>query len=109
MGGALGRPAQVTNAVAGREGAYALSVIAPSPPPLVGIAPAVASATIDALSPWATGTSLVNFAGGHPDGLAKSWPADVLQRLRHVKAAVDPANVFGGPLGAREPEPAGAR
>ena len=109
MGGALGRPAQVTNAVAGRDGAYALSVIAPSPPPLVDIAPAVASATIDALSPWATSTSLVNFAGGHPDGLAKAWPADVLQRLRHVKAAVDPANVFGGPLGAREPEPAGAR
>ena len=109
MGGALGRPAQVPNAVAGRDGAYSLSVIAPAPPPLADIAPAIASATIDALAPWSTGTSLVNFAGGHPDSLTRAWPPDVLQRLRDVKAAVDPANLFGGPLGVREPAPAGAR
>ena len=34
MGGALSRPATVPNAVAGRDGAYSLSVIAPAPPPL---------------------------------------------------------------------------
>ena len=41
MGGALGRPAEVPNAVAGREGAFSLSVVAPAPPPLVATAHAV--------------------------------------------------------------------
>ena len=63
MGGALGRPAEVPNAVAGRDGAYSLSVIAPAPPPLLPTAHAVTAKVIDALEPWSTGTSLVNFAG----------------------------------------------
>ena len=36
MGGALGRPAAVPNAVAGRDGAFSLSVVAPAPPPMAG-------------------------------------------------------------------------
>ncbi len=109
MGGALGRPAQIPNAVAGRDGAYSVSVIAPAPPPLADIAPAVATATIDALAPWSTGTSLLNFAGGDPDVLAHAWAPHELQRLRMVKSAVDPDNVFGAPLGIRAAAPAGAR
>ena len=41
MGGALGRPAAVPNAVAGREGAFSLAVVAPAPPPLAATATAV--------------------------------------------------------------------
>jgi FAD/FMN-containing dehydrogenase len=43
MGGALARAAAVPNAVAGREGALSVTVVAPAPPPLADIAPTVAS------------------------------------------------------------------
>jgi hypothetical protein len=108
MGGALSRPAPVPNAVAGREGAFALTVIAPAPPPLLEVAPLVTAGIVDALEPWSTGTSLVNFSG-NSDGRDKSaaWTPQTLDRLRRVKQTVDPRNVFGGALGA--PAPAGAR
>ena len=107
MGGALSRPAPVPNAVTGREGAFSLSVIAPAPAPLAEVAPRVAAGVVDALAPWSTGTTLVNF-GGDAGTLSRAWSPDVLDRLRRVKDAVDPANVFGGALGVREVVPAGA-
>jgi hypothetical protein len=99
MGGALGRPAPVPNAVAGRDGAYSLSVIAPAPPPMLAAAHAAASGVIAAVQLWATGTSLVNFAGhGGEAAVIGAWTPDVLERLRRVKAVVDPGNLFGGGL-----------
>ena len=110
MGGALARPPKTGNAVAGRDGAYSLSVIAPSPPALTDIAPAVAGGVVDALEPWSTGTSLVNFAGSAGEAsLSRAWTGDTLQRLRRVKAATDPTNLFGGVLAVREPASAGGR
>ena len=97
MGGALGRPAPVPNAVAGRDGAFSLSVVAPAPPPLVETAHLVTSGVVGALAPWATGTSLVTFAG-HGDDPASAWTPGVLERLRRVKQSVDPHDVFGGGL-----------
>jgi hypothetical protein len=109
MGGALGRPAVVPNAVAGRDGAFSLSVVAPAPPPLAAAATTATSQVVDALAPWSTGTSLVNFAGHRGDGPASAaWTPPVLDRLREVKARVDPYDVFGGDLAA-ETSPAGAR
>jgi FAD/FMN-containing dehydrogenase len=110
MGGALGRPAEVPNAVAGRDGAYSLSVVAPAPPPMMAAAHAATARVVDALEPWSTGTSLVNFAGhaGEP-AQSGAWTADALERLRRVKAAVDPRNVFGGGLTSPATVSAGAR
>ena len=109
MGGALGRPAEVPNAVAGREGAFSLSVVAPAPPPLVATAHAVTGGVLRALEPWSPGTTLVNFAGhGSDQAPGRAWAPDVLERLRRVKATVDPDDVFGGALGAAL-VPAGAR
>ncbi len=109
MGGALARPADVPNAVAGREGAFSLSVVAPAPPPLVDTAHAVTTSVLQALEPWSPGTTLVNFAGhGGEQALSRAWAPDVLERLRRVKATVDPRNVFGGAL-APAAVPAGAR
>ena len=85
MGGALGRPAAVPNAVAGRDGAFSLSVIAPAPPPLLETAHAVTAGVVGALAPWATGTSLVNFAGHGASRAQRAWAPDVLERLRRVK------------------------
>ena len=55
MGGALGRPAAVPNAVAGREGAFSVAVVAPAPPPLAATAHAVTDGVLRALEPWSTG------------------------------------------------------
>ena len=99
MGGALGRPAPVPNVVAGRDAAFSLSVVAPAPPPLLETAHAVTAGVVSALAPWSTGTSLVNFAG-HGDDQDSAWTPDVLERLRRVKATVDPHDLFGGGLAA---------
>ncbi|MFC4782953.1 FAD-binding oxidoreductase [Nocardioides sp. MAHUQ-72] len=110
MGGALGRPATVPNAVAGRDGAFSVSVVAPAPPPMLAAARAASGRVVDALAPWSTGTSLVNFAGhGGERGASSAWTPEVLERLRRVKAAVDPHDVFGGGLAAPVAAPAGAR
>ena len=96
MGGALSRPAAVPNAVAGREGAYSLVVVAPAPPPMMAAAHAATGRVIDALEPWSPGTSLVNFAGnGGEAAVSRAWTPDVLERLRQVKMTLDPRNVFG--------------
>ncbi len=107
MGGALARPATIPNAVAGRDGAFALTVVAPAPPPLAAVAPVVTSHVVDAVAPWTTGSSLVNFLGqGAPDS---AWAPEVLDRLRRVKAAVDPHDVFGGVVSASALAEVGAR
>jgi Berberine and berberine like len=89
----------VPNAVAGREGAFSVAVVAPAPPPLVETAHAVTEGVLRALEPWSPGTSLVNFGGyGGVAGAAGAWSPEALDRLRRVKAAVDPDDVFGGAL-----------
>ncbi|GAA4401140.1 FAD-binding oxidoreductase [Fodinibacter luteus] len=109
MGGALARPAAVPNAVAGREGAFSLSVVAPAPPPLRDVAPVVTHGVLRTLEPWSPGTTLVNFGGhGGEQALSRAWTPDVLERLRRVKAAVDPHDTFGGALGSAAGSLAGA-
>jgi FAD/FMN-containing dehydrogenase len=107
MGGALSRPAAVPNAVAGREGAFSVVVIAPAPPPLAAAAHSATAAVLEALEPWSTGTSLLNFEHAAPHE-SRAWTTDVLERLRRVKAAVDPRNVFGGAVTLPAAELAGA-
>ncbi len=110
MGGALSRPAAVPNAVAGREGAFSLSVVAPAPPPLLEAAHAATAGVIETLQPWSTGTSLVNFAGHGSDSAQGSpWAPDTLDRLRRVKATVDPRNLLGAGLLAAGAVSAGVR
>ncbi|GAB3837251.1 FAD-binding oxidoreductase [Dactylosporangium cerinum] len=96
LGGALSRPASPPNAASGREGAYSVYVLAPSPPPLKEIVPVVGGAVLDALQPWLTGTKLVNFLGDAttPQQVATAWKPDVSTRLRTVKSSVDPTNLF---------------
>jgi FAD/FMN-containing dehydrogenase len=95
MGGALGRQPRVPNAVSGREGAYSLFVLGVLAPEIAGVVPAAGLGVLDAMAPWATGTTLVNWLGdAGPAEVARAWRPDVHARLMQVKQAVDPANVF---------------
>ena len=108
MGGALARPAAVPNAVAGRDGAFALTVVAPAPPPLAEVAPVVSAQVVEARAAvvdrlGAGQLRSATAAEGSP------WAPEVLDRLRRVKAAVDPHDVFGGVVGTSALAEAGAR
>ena len=96
MGGALGRPAAVPNAVAGREGAFSMMVLGPGVPELAEVVPAVGKGVLAALMPWCARGVLTNFLGDvtGPDEVLNAWPTDAQQRLVAVKRAVDPAGVF---------------
>lgn len=96
MGGALGRQPRVPNAVAGREGAFTLLALGALPPGLEDRVAEVGESILDALSPWSTGTSLLNWLGetSTPAEVARAWQPDVHRRLMTVKRSIDPTNVF---------------
>lgn len=102
LGGAVGRAAPHGGAIdrlPGRFLVYAAG-IAPSPEAAAVVADAVESIR-KALSPWASAHDYSNFRERPvaPEGI---WPEPVLERLRAVKAAVDPAGLIRAahPLGA---------
>ncbi|SFF65361.1 FAD-binding oxidoreductase [Blastococcus tunisiensis] len=96
MGGALGRPAAVPNAVPGRSGAFAVYVIGPGVPELAQVVPAVVGGVVGALAPWRAAETMINFLGdvSGPGEVRAAYPPETLTRLRAVKAAVDPAGIF---------------
>lgn len=97
LGGALGRAPERPNAVGGRDAAFSVLVIgAPVPELLETVIPATGQAVLDALAPWSTGGSLLNFQGSAlaPAQLARAWPEPVLRRLAELKDRYDPARVF---------------
>ena len=51
---------------------------------------------IAALEPWKASESMINFLGdvSGPEEVAAAYPPATLQRLREVKATVDPAGIF---------------
>jgi hypothetical protein len=96
MGGALGRQAEVPNAVAGRRGAYAVLVLGPAVPELAEVVPAVGRGVLGALQPWAAPGCMLNFLGevSGPEEVAAAYPAEFIDRLREAKRTVDPTGVF---------------
>ena len=96
LGGALGRPAKVPNAVAGRDGAYSVLVLGPAVPELAEVVPAVGKGVLGALKPWAAPGVLTNFLGDvtGPAEVLNAYPAETQRRLMEVKRTVDPAGIF---------------
>ena len=97
MGGALGRPAHVPNAVAGREGAFSLFVLGPGGPGIKDAAAAAGTRVIEAMRPWETGGRLFNFLGTTdvgPTAVARAYQPEVAARLQELKDRFDPHNIF---------------
>ncbi|WP_217370978.1 FAD-binding oxidoreductase [Nonomuraea antri] len=88
LGGALAREPKEPNAVGGREAAYALLAIG-----LPGSDPA---AVVSAVSPWATGGTMINFHGAalEPELLGRAWPEGTRRRLAALRRTYDPNNLF---------------
>jgi FAD/FMN-containing dehydrogenase len=96
MGGALGRPAPVPNVVAGRSGAFSVFLVGPAVPELARVVPAVGKGVLQALAPWRSDESMVNFLGdvSGPGEVLAAYPEESRERLVAAKRAVDPAGVF---------------
>lgn len=87
LGGALGRPSPVPNAVGNRDAAFTLATLAPGP-----------TRVLDALAEWGTGGRYLNFLSG-PDTADEEWvracwPPETHARLTALKRAYDPQNLF---------------
>ncbi|HET7725238.1 MAG TPA: FAD-binding oxidoreductase [Propionibacteriaceae bacterium] len=96
LGGALGRPAAVPNAVAGRGGAFSVFVLGPAVPGLEEAVPAAGHAALDALRADTAATRLVNFLGEDtsPEAVSLAWTDEDRARLVALKARYDPYNLF---------------
>lgn len=96
MGGALGRPAKVPNAVPGRSGAFSVLVLGPAVPELAQVVPAIGRGVLAALAPWKAPESMINFLGdvSGPEEVAAAYLPVARQRLRDIKHGVDPSGVF---------------
>jgi hypothetical protein len=96
MGGALARPAAIADAICARDAAFLLETIGISAgPQAAAIAPAQA-AMVTAMTPFATGRTMVNLHGtpGDEADRARAWTPETYQRLRRAKAHYDPANLL---------------
>jgi hypothetical protein len=96
LGGALARPAAVADAVGHRDAAFNVFTSA-YPGPAFGHAAAAQTAMYERLRPWSGGRSLYNFTArpdGRPADASGAFDAATLARLRAVKTAYDPQNLF---------------
>jgi hypothetical protein len=96
MGGALGRPAKVPNAVPGRSGAFSVLVLGPAIPELAQVVPMIGKGVLAALGPWKAPETMINFLGDvtGPEEVAAAYPPATIERLKEVKRAVDPTGIF---------------
>jgi FAD/FMN-containing dehydrogenase len=103
LGGAQDREPRHANAVPARGAAYNFFALGLLMPEIADVVPGATDAVIGALGPWDTGEAVPNFAGCRlsPEQVLSTYPAAHRERLRSVKRAVDPDNVFrfGNPIG----------
>jgi hypothetical protein len=92
LGGALARPAD--GAVDSIPGSYSLFGGAPAPTVEAASAGAAdAAALVEAMRPWSLAAHALNFAEGAVD-VASCFEPEAWDRLRAVRAAVDPGGLF---------------
>ena len=96
LGGALGRPPAGGNAVSHRDAQFTVFTSA-YPGPGQAAAAGQQVALHRQLRPWSGGRMLYNFAAapdGHAADASTAFSEPVFTRLRRVKSAWDPGNLF---------------
>ena len=94
LGGAVARAAEGAGAIARLDGAYALYAFGvPMTPELGAAISGYLPRLKAALAPWSDGRGYLNFEE-QPAGAETFFDAATLERLRAVKAAVDPLGIF---------------
>ena len=105
LGGALGRPAAGAGALSCLDGSHvAFFVAIAATPEMARAGREAVDASIATMTPWSNGRSFLNFADGPVDA-ATGYRDDAWARLRAIRAAVDPEQLFV----ANHQVPAGAR
>jgi Berberine and berberine like len=96
LGGALAEPADGAGALAELEGEFAVSAVGiPMGPVTPEAVQDGLKRVADALEPWSTGVSYLNFTDT-PSDAATAFSEDDYARLRAVKADLDPEQVIRG-------------
>jgi hypothetical protein len=101
MGGALARPAAVSNAVGHRDAAFNIFTSA-YPGPAFSRAVTMQTELYRRLLPWSGGRSIYNFTArpdGRPADARGAFDEPVLSRLQAVKDEYDPQDLFRFALG----------
>lgn len=94
LGGALRRPAADPGALGTLDAAFALVATGMAPQPSAAHAVRARIGQVkEALAPWRAARDYMNLQDGGQDA-ARFFAPDVLKRLRQVKQAYDPADVF---------------
>ncbi|WP_243869042.1 FAD-binding oxidoreductase [Streptomyces liangshanensis] len=96
LGGALGRRNGPPSAVGNRDAAFALWIMSMGPPAEGDPQTAYAERVLAGLEPWSTGHTYLNFSSSEPTAarVKEGYGPETYARLRAVKAAYDPENLF---------------
>jgi FAD/FMN-containing dehydrogenase len=98
LGGALGREPARPSAIGHRDSRFIMTGIGATPTPEVAEAVEAHHARVaEAMRPFATGATYVNFLdleGATPERVRAAYSPDVWERLVDLKDRYDPENVF---------------
>jgi FAD/FMN-containing dehydrogenase len=97
LGGALGRPPAIPDAVGNRDAAFAFWIVAIGTPEEGAETMAYADVMLDRLTPWSTGGKYLNFMSSADASAEQTRPAYKgvdYGRLQAIKAEYDPENMF---------------
>ncbi|GAB7046207.1 FAD-binding oxidoreductase [Catenuloplanes indicus] len=97
LGGALARDPEVPSATGNRTAPFQLFLGAAGAPGMEEALREPLFGPLHALTPWASGRRQVNFLGGYDldaADVSAAYEPEAWERLRAIKAAVDPRNLF---------------
>jgi hypothetical protein len=84
------------DAISGRDAAWCVSALGVPVPRIAELVPPAIEQVLDALRPWATGSTMVNFHGrpGDATDRARAWPPEAYEAILRAKRRYDPENVM---------------
>jgi FAD/FMN-containing dehydrogenase len=97
LGGRAATDVPEGSAAGGRAGRYSFYAIgAPDPSLFEKVLPAAAERFLQAVEPWVSPETNVNFAGrfASREHFASAWPPEIFARLESVRRAYDPGGLF---------------